>query len=119
MTRVLLVDDDESNRLTLAAVLEDEGYEVTDVSTADEAERLADADATFDLAVLDQHIGAALGTDLAGALRRRMPAVRVVLLSGSVLERPEAAVLDAFLTKGCEISLVLSTLRGLVPAPAG
>ena len=28
MTRVLLVDDDESNRLTLSALLEDDGFSV-------------------------------------------------------------------------------------------
>jgi CheY-like chemotaxis protein len=28
MTRLLLVDDDEGNRVTLSALLEDEGFEV-------------------------------------------------------------------------------------------
>ena len=114
--RVLLVDDDESNRLTLSAVLEDEGYEVREASSVPEAEgALSDpGGGPFAVAVLDQHIGKHLGTDLAVEIRRRSPATKILLLSGSLLERPDVP-LDAFVTKGDDVSRVLSTLRSLLP----
>ena len=37
MTRVLLVDDGENNRLTLSAILEDEGFEFRTARTGPEA----------------------------------------------------------------------------------
>lgn len=113
MTRVLLVDDDESNLLTLAAVLEDEGFEVAQAESVPAAEA-ALAGAPFDLAIVDHHIGEHLGTDLAVDIRRRSPSTKIVMLSGSLPERPKV-VLDAFLEKGADLTRVLATLRELLP----
>lgn len=113
MKKLLLVDDDESNRLTLSVLLEDEGYEVDVASSFAEAGRmLAAPAAAYDAALLDQHLGDGLGLDLLGALRARLPRAKAILLSGSAHEADRAAFgVDAVLLKATPFPQVLGLLR--------
>jgi len=80
VARILLADDDEGNRVTLAALLEDEGHLVDVAGSFAEASR-ALATESYDVALLDQHLGDGLGSDLLPLARARL--ARVVFLSGS------------------------------------
>lgn len=79
---VLLVDDDGLVRLTLGALLEDEGLDVVEAGSLKEArERLADGGA-FELVVLDHSLADGAGSELLGELRALTPAPRVAMLTG-------------------------------------
>ncbi|WP_437675689.1 response regulator [Sorangium sp. So ce131] len=113
---VLLVDDDESSRFVLAALLEDEGFQV-DVagSFAAAGEALAAGGARYDLVLLDQNLGDGRGTDLLPAVRARLPGARVALLSGSGGEDLDGAPPpDVVLAKGIDFPALLDALRGLL-----
>lgn len=80
-TRLLIVDDDDFSRTTVAAALAGQGLEIT--ATASGVVEAMSVDCTeVDVAVLDLDLGEGpTGIDLAHALRRSNPAVGIVLLT--------------------------------------
>jgi DNA-binding response OmpR family regulator len=80
--RVLLVDDSDSVRLTLGAILEDAGHIVIEASTLASARRCLQ-DACFDLVVLDVHLGDGLGPSLIPEVRAALPGARIAVLTGA------------------------------------
>jgi two-component system response regulator RegA len=119
--KILLVDDDESNRITLSVLLEDEGFAVDVAASFAEARAIAANEAArYDLVLLDQHLGDGTGTALLPELRARQPTARVIMISGSLADdAPVMAAFDAVLGKGAEfpdvLALVRATLDGAKP----
>jgi two-component system, response regulator RegA len=113
VNRLLLVDDDAGNRLTLSALLEDEGFEVTTAASFAEAASLIER-GHYDLAILDQHLGDGLGTDLATSLRDRQPKTGILLLSGSCDAATLPAFIDSHLPKGVHVETLLTTIRKIL-----
>ncbi len=109
--KVLLVDDDDGPRLTLQALLEDEGFIVTDVSSSHDARRRI-SEPGWDLVLLDEHIGDALGSALVPEIRAAAPAARVVIVSGSAENVVSEA--DAFFPKGGPFPELLALIEGLL-----
>jgi len=81
MSRILIVDDEESIRLTLATFLSNAGYQVEtaeDVPTA--LERLRDGN--FDVVVSDIVMPRVTGVELLQAIRKESPRVHVIMMTG-------------------------------------
>jgi PAS domain S-box-containing protein len=79
--RVLLVDDDDAFRETVARHLERGGF---DVSTASGAAPALDAlDGTVECVVSDHDMPDATGLDLLAAIRKRRPSIPFVLFTGT------------------------------------
>ena len=112
MRRLLLVDDDYGNRVTLAVLLDEEGYRVDEVASLREGrERLSAAGAAYDIVLLDYHLGDGHGSALLPMLRERMPAAKVFLLSGSITEQGyEGLPVDGFVPKGIAFPALLAIL---------
>ena len=79
--RILLVDDAEGVRLTLAALLEDAGHQVVEAASLASAREQARGGG-FDLAVVDLNLPDGRGTELIAELEREHPRTVAVLLSG-------------------------------------
>lgn len=110
--KVLVVDDDESNRFSLAALLEDEGFEVEVASSYAEAEqKLLTGDPQYSLVLLDQRLGDGLGTDLVPTVRARLPRAKVVLLTGGYAVRDTPV--DAVIQKGGSFPVMMALLSRL------
>ena len=84
-TRILLVDDEDSLRITLAANLELEGYEVSEAASGEEALELAEQK-PFDIVLSDIRMPGMNGVELFRALKVKMPSVPCVLMSAFSLE---------------------------------
>lgn len=111
--RVLLVDDDEGNRLSLSFMLEDEGFDVFVAASCAEARAVIDgavAGDPLDVVVLDHHLGDGLGTALVPFVRAAMPKARIAMLSG---EAVAGVGVDGVLTKGMDPAALLSAVRAL------
>ncbi len=109
--RVLLVDDDESVRITLAALLEDEGFSVELAGSSAEARSRISEGSRYDLVLLDQNLGDGLGIDLVPRLRAEVPMARIVLLSGVEADPSDPSV-DARVAKGEAPEALFRALRG-------
>jgi signal transduction histidine kinase len=79
---VLLVDDEEFVRLSIADMLNDLGYRVAEAASAQEAISRIEAGERFDLIITDHLMPGMTGMDLAREIRARKSQVPVLLVSG-------------------------------------
>lgn len=118
--KVLLVDDDAQVLELLARSLVRRKLEVVTASRADAALALA-ADVRVDLAIVDLCLGPDSGLDLIRELKRELPAIRIVLLSGylSVATTVSAirAGADSVLFKPVTAGEILANLAADAPPP--
>lgn len=120
--RILLVDDDTIFRDRLAVSLDRRGHDVTSVASLEDVERL-DPDIKFEGAIIDLRLDTASGLDVARVLRKRIPNLRILLLTGygSIASAVDAMRLGAidYLTKPSDTDQVEAALFGSVsPAPS-
>lgn len=95
--RVLLVEDEEAQRFTLASILDHEGFEVVQASTGVEAiEMLGRVD--VGVAVVDLRLPDIDGTKVLAAIQERDPDIRVVIHTayGSFDSAKDSVNLGAF-----------------------
>ena len=113
---VLLVEDEPLLRFFVSDVLEDEGFEVIETGSADEALTWLDTRDDVRVIVTDiQMPGHMNGLDLAALVHRRWPGILILVVSGEI--RPSIAELPAggrFLAKPCEGSTMVHYLREMI-----
>lgn len=110
MNRVLIVDDSEPVRLTLAAILEDAGYAVSEAASLAEACARLEREA-YDVIFLDRMLSDGEGTELIPVVRRGLPGAKIVLFSGGTPEATAGA--DLVLTKGEQPAEIVRRLAAL------
>ena len=112
--RVLVVEDEVLIRMLVAETLRQDGCDVMEAASADEALALLGAADAPDVIVTDIRMpGRASGLDLAERARRQNPRIKVVIASAYHPEccRPGAA--DAFLTKPYGLQEVVEHVHAL------
>src|SRR3984957_17743590 len=122
---VLLVDDDEVLRQTLAAVLQQHGYEVTTAASVPEALKLITA-GSYDVLLSDLHMpGKGDGLTVVSAMRHANPKAVTILLSAfPEMDAAAQAILlqtDQILVKPMSIPALIETIEqrlesGLAPS---
>jgi two-component system response regulator HydG len=104
--KILIVDDEESHRIMLRAVLKDEGYEVAEAADGTEAIRAVVKEA-FDLILMDLRMTSMDGIEALTEIRKISTLVPVLIMTayGSVKTAVEALKAGAFdyLTKPLDI----------------
>jgi signal transduction histidine kinase len=112
--RLMVVDDEESLRITTAAILEKEGYTVDVASSGNEAVGLL-ANADYDLVLTDLHMEAGEGLMVLNEIRRNAPLTISVVLTGfASVESAIAALQEGaydYLVKPCDIETMKHTIR--------
>lgn len=114
---LLLVDDEESVLLTLHAVLEREGYNVTTASSGADAIELVD-NRQFDAALLDIRLDDYDGIELLEIIHSKQPDCAPIMLTGfASLESAVLAIRQGaydYLMKPCDLNeLKLTVARGV------
>ncbi|HMA51429.1 MAG TPA: response regulator [Magnetospirillaceae bacterium] len=89
---ILIVEDNKLVRRSLAMMLEDLGYRPIETETAKQALAAIDADASIAAAMVDLRLPDLDGVELAKALRRKRPDLRLVIASGQSV--PEASLAE-------------------------
>jgi DNA-binding NtrC family response regulator len=111
---ILIVDDDRSIRTSLAAILEQEGY---DVDTAENGAQAIDKSnsKSFDLALVDMRLPDMMGSDLLNRLKERTPKTAKIIVTGyPTLQNAISSVneeADAYLVKPVGAEILLETIR--------
>lgn len=118
MNQLLFVEDDESNRVALAALLEDEGFKVDSTPSFEEASRLLRAaSASYDAVLLDQTLLDGWGTNLIPLVRSALPKAKVLVLSGTVVSPTTLDEADGALPKGVYFPDLVARLRLMLAEP--
>lgn len=114
-TTVLYVDDNPKSSRLLASVLEECGFRM--ICKNDPVEALALCQRTsFDLALLDYEMPAMSGSQLAREIKRLMPEVPIVLISGRTsIRAEELEFVDAHFGFGTALDDLLWSMRILSP----
>jgi nitrogen-specific signal transduction histidine kinase len=79
---VLVVDDAEAVRMLVSRMLERRGYTVLVASSADEALRIFERNASIDVVLTDAVMPGASGPELTTQLMKRHPNLKVIFMSG-------------------------------------
>lgn len=116
--RVLVVDDDNAARQTIARMLEAGGFVVAQASSGAEAlDRLARGDEQFDIVLSDVTMPGMTGIDLSYQIRGLYPDLPVAIVSGDVseLERSIIGRTDVpFIKKPLRIESLYSAVRDAI-----
>lgn len=91
--KVLIVDDQRSMRMTLAGVIEDQGYDVVEAEDGYKAIELA-AQQQFDLVLMDIKMPGIDGVQTFREIKKISPDSVVVMMTGFAVEDLVAAALD-------------------------
>jgi len=113
-TRVLLVDDEERFRTSLAHRLRLRGLEVVDIGDPEDAVRMVRGQRP-DVVVLDRKMPNMDGETVLKEIKRISPETQVIMLTGhaSIESATASGRLEAFayLEKPCETEILLSTIK--------
>jgi two-component system response regulator VicR len=117
MTRVLLVEDEQSAAEVLAVLLEMEGYKVSLAANGKRAIEML-SDVQPDLIITDWMMPVMNGIDLAKAVRARPEyfALPILMTSGAQEDalRAETPFVSAFLRKPFQIETLLEAIKRLL-----
>ena len=113
--RILVVDDEAAERITLGELLRLEGYLVTLAASGEEALALTYQEPEFDLAILDLRLPGADGLQVLEGIRRVSMDTIVILITGygtmeTAIQALRKGAYD-FLLKPCPVDEVLSAVR--------
>ena len=114
--KILIVDDEAAERITLGEVLRLEGYQVTLAASGEEALTLARQQSPpFDIAILDLRLPGIDGLQVLDGIRQMSDELVVILITGyGTLETAIHALRKGaydFLLKPCPVDEVLSAVR--------
>jgi len=117
--KVLLVDDDADVLEYTAQVLEDAGYAVRAAARADEAETILGTGEPFDLLITDIVMPGRNGVELARALNRTRPEVKVLFTTGYTRHiAPDLLADSEILDKPYQRAALLHAVRHVLGAKA-
>jgi len=112
--RILVVDDDESIRNSLAAILKNEGYMVDVAKNGSEAIKKSEA-VLYNVALIDIRLPDMEGIELLTRMRDTVPKVRKILITGyPSMQNAIKAVnkkADAYILKPMDLENLLKIIR--------
>jgi DNA-binding NtrC family response regulator len=121
LPRVLVVDDEEGLRITLAANLELEGFEVLEAADAEEALELVRNGERVDLVLSDIRMPGRSGVDMYLEFKRIAPELPVVLMTAFATEKSVTQAIEegvfAVLGKPFDLERTLQTLHSALRRP--
>lgn len=122
MTKILLVEDDESIRLGLRYYLEQESYQVLENSTVKEAIRTVEDDPEIDLILLDLNLPDGNGFDLFRTIKEKHD-IPVIFLTANDLEVSIVMGLDMgaddYITKPFKARELISRMKAVLRRTKG
>ncbi len=112
--KILIVDDDDTIRSTMKAILEDEGYEVDLAASGKEGVQKANQ-TSYNIALLDIRLPDMEGVELLKLMKPAVPRTRKIMVTGYPSTQNAIAALnknaDAYLIKPVDIEKLLSTIK--------
>ena len=91
---ILLVDDEKNMRLSLSAVLAEDGHEVEAVESAEQAEQLL-AKREFLMLITDAHLGGISGYELLARVKKRWPELPMLMITAYATPKLAAEAIKA------------------------
>ncbi len=120
MTRILVVEDDDSVRALVTRALQSAGYEVEQAADGAQGLEMIEAvDAGYDLVVSDIRMPEMDGIEMSKEAARRFPGIRIVLMTGYADQRERAEELDNIIVDVILKPFTLTDFRTVVAKALG
>jgi DNA-binding response OmpR family regulator len=116
---ILLVEDDERIRASMRLALEDEGYDITEAGSGEEAlEKFRAPERPFDLLIVDIMLPRMDGFECTRLLRRQSPTVPIIVVTARTDTHDVVAGLEAgaddYVTKPFAPQVLAARIRALM-----
>jgi DNA-binding NtrC family response regulator len=115
--RILVIDDEESIRVTTSAILEGEGYTVDTAQNGKEAIEKSNTN-SYDAALIDYRLPDMEGTQLLTLLKETTPRMVKIMVTGYPSQQNAVQAVnkkaDAFLMKPVEVETLINTIQNLL-----
>ncbi|MCJ7762511.1 response regulator [Candidatus Bathyarchaeota archaeon] len=112
--RILVVDDDKDIRITIEAILKNEGYTVDLAANGSDAIKKSE-NAAYNVVLIDIHLPDMAGIELLTRIRNSVPKVRKIILTGYPSTQNAIAAVnrnaDAYLVKPVDLGELLELVR--------
>ena len=120
MAKLLIVEDDESQRLLYQEELHEEGYEVVLAKNGKEALKCLEG-ALFDLIILDIRMPEMNGTEVLGNISGRYKETPVIIHTAYPEYRNQfiSLMADGFVLKSADLSILKITIKDLLEKKKG
>ena len=119
---VLIVDDEQLLVRTLSTVLRESGYRIATAGSAEDAERRAFAEPSFDLIVLDNRLPGESGIEMIRRLREQAVPSKLILMTAyetpDVKTEAKRLKVDRYLRKPFDLTVMVDEVVGLI-GPGG
>jgi DNA-binding NtrC family response regulator len=113
-TKILIVDDDDTIRSTMKAILEDEGYKVDLAASGKEGVQKA-KETSYNIALLDIRLPDMEGVELLKLMKPAIPRTRKIMVTGYPSTKNAIDALnknaDAYLIKPVDIEQLIGTIK--------
>ena len=113
-TKILIVDDDDTIRTTMKAILEDEGYDV-DLAASGKEGIEKSKETNYNIALLDIRLPDMEGVELLKLIKPTVPRTRKIMVTGYPSTQNAIYALnknaDAYLIKPVDIEKLLNTIK--------
>lgn len=117
LPRILIVEDDQTFRETVAEVLRDVGYKVRGARSLRKATKRLTRH-KFDLVLTDVHIGEHSGLEVLEIATQKMPNAKIVLMSAladpEIVQQAKDSGAARFLPKPFRVKELLQTIEDLL-----
>lgn len=114
MPKLLIVDDEDKFRTSLAKRLKMRDYDVIDLNNGEDAIKAVRSDEDIDIVVLDRKMPGMKGEQVLAEIRGFRPAVQVIMLTGhgTMKSAMETGKLEAYayLEKPCDFDQLVKTI---------
>ncbi|TWI52380.1 response regulator receiver domain-containing protein [Pseudomonas duriflava] len=112
VSTILLVEDDQTLRSLTGEVMEELGYQVTAVASAEEALQALQKE-RFDVLFTDIGLGGMSGLDLSRQALRAYPDLRIIVASGYSFDKDEELEKVGVMLKPYDLMKIRQVLGGL------
>ncbi|TYB87231.1 MAG: response regulator [Kosmotoga sp.] len=113
--KILIVDDEENMRFLLKEELEEEGYEVYNAASGEEALEVF-RDNEIDVATIDIEMPGMDGRELAGRLRKEKPEIKILFLTAYSHYKHDLSswAADAYIVKSADLNELKNKIKQLL-----
>lgn len=111
--KILIVDDEEIVRISLAAYLEDEGYEVISAISGEEALDILNTN-RFDIGIIDMRLPGMDGDTLILKAKRLLPEMKFLVHTGSMGYSISESLLNIGISDNAVFSKPIKDMRKFV-----
>ncbi|MGE0488700.1 MAG: response regulator [Vulcanimicrobiota bacterium] len=120
-SRILIIEDDDFLRPSLARALREEDYEVFEAAAAEQALQVAKSK-SLDLVIADVRLGAIDGLECLARIRRMQPRARSIVMTGYASEDAPTRAIEVeaedYLYKPFELDDFLDAVEWVLESPA-